>query len=80
MPVDKTETIPVDAVRSGDPLLFDQGEGDELLWVENVSYDHDHVNNTTTYTLTLMSGPDADSGEPWVVELAGGAPVRRMLR
>ena len=84
MPVDKTnydaETIPVNAVRSGDPLLFDRGEGDQLFVVENVSFHHKRDGQgggTTTYTLT--SGPVAGGGEPWVIELPGGAPVIRVL-
>jgi hypothetical protein len=61
-------------------LIFDLGKGRQLFQVEKVGFSwkrQDDGSNQNTYKLT--SGPTADGGPPWVIELPAGAQVVRIL-
>ena len=67
-------------VRPGMSLVFDLGQGRQLFQVEKTGFSFKTLDDGTRENkVTLTSGPVADGGPPWVIELTPHAQVVQIL-
>ncbi len=73
--------IPVGQVKPGMSLAVDGGLGKpQLFQVEKVGFSSKRQDDGTYLNMhTLTSGPTADGGPPWMIELPADATVCRIL-